>query len=286
MRLCVCTIQRNRASWLVEWVTFHHLLGVTDFIVYLHRCDDESAALVVKLSSIFKIQSFTVDMVGYGVQLSCFGHALLTFGSHFDWMAFIDGDEFIFPTRERTLVAALERYAGLPISALAVYWRCFGSSGHLVEPKGLLTEQFRLCSPADFRANKHVKSIVKPASGVEPGFNSHYFRTKLGTIDENFNVIHSAYDLSHSPTWEHLCINHYVTQSRQFYDEVKRASGAADAGPNVMRPESWWDEHDRNEECDRSLEHLDLPMVKTIGEVCAAVGLDPRAIGGLRLTVS
>ena len=269
----------------MEWVTFHHLVGVTDFIIYLHRCDDESAALVAKLCTLFSIQSFTVDVEGYGVQLGCFGHALNNFRSRFDWMAFIDGDEFLFPTREKTLIAALERFHGLPIAALAVYWRCFGSSGHLIEPKGLVTEHYRLCSRADFSGNKHVKSIVKPASGAEPGPNAHYFRTEQDTIDENLNVIHSANDPSHTPSWEHLCINHYATQSRQFYDEVKRVSGAADAGPNVIRPEAWWNEYDRNEERDRSLEHLNLPIVKTIAQVCEAIGLDPSALGGLRLAV-
>ena len=104
MNLAVCSIQRDRGPWLKEWVAFHHLVGVSKFYIYLHRCSDDSAALVVALSSAFDISAFHLSSDVSFPQLSAYYHCYTNFGSMHDWIAFIDGDEFLFPTASENLI--------------------------------------------------------------------------------------------------------------------------------------------------------------------------------------
>ena len=59
-----------------------------------------------------------------------------------------------------------------------------------------------------------------------------------------------------SPCFEKLIINHYVTQSREYFDKFKKLSGGADTSQKMIRSEDWWVAHDINVEFDNSLTHL------------------------------
>lgn len=85
--------------------------------------------------------------------------------------------------------------------------------------------------------------------------NSHYFRTLNGTYDTDLRLINHGYT-GNIPCYDKLVINHYVTQSREYFDRFKKRSGGADTDPNMIRSEDWWSVHDRNEEFDNSLSHL------------------------------
>lgn len=61
MKIAVCTIQRDRARWLREWVVFHSLVGVSKFYIYLHRCVDDSEWVVKELQKDFDIEAFVID---------------------------------------------------------------------------------------------------------------------------------------------------------------------------------------------------------------------------------
>jgi len=108
MKLGICTIQRNRGKWIKEWVAFHHVVGITHFYIYLHKCTDNSKEIVTELQKSFNIQCFEVSEDTVRPQLVAYEHAYQTFGHEIDWMSFIDGDEFLYPSSANTLVDALQ----------------------------------------------------------------------------------------------------------------------------------------------------------------------------------
>jgi hypothetical protein len=183
-------------------------------------------------------------------------------------MAVIDGDEFLFPVKADSLQAALQKFTDKNFSALGVHWRCFGSSGHKEEPRGLILDNYKHRAPDDFPPNRHIKSVIqsKYARGTITILgNTHHFETPFGTLDELGRKISGALS-EHKTTAEHLRINHYVCQSRDFFVNVKRPQGAADVNPNIqqtLRSEAWWLEHDRNDEkCD--VINRFIPKLKTL----------------------
>jgi hypothetical protein len=54
-------------------------------------------------------------------------------------------------------------------------------------------------------------------------------------------------DLAQQPTYDRFRINHYATQSFEFFLRTKQNMGAADHDPNFIRPATWFHEYDRNE---------------------------------------
>jgi 2-polyprenyl-3-methyl-5-hydroxy-6-metoxy-1,4-benzoquinol methylase len=188
-------------------------------------------------------------------------HAWTNYGNSVDWMAFIDGDEFLFPTQKSSIQEALAEFEHQPMSALGVYWKCYGSNGHVHEPAGLLMENFPRHSRTEFIPNQHIKSVVRGGAKVG-AVRAHLFETEMGTVDEQMRTITSGHMANYQPSYEHLRINHYVTQSLQYFREAKQGIGCADMKQGTgYRPDSWFENHDRNEEEDGVAATL-LPRLK------------------------
>lgn len=259
MKVGLVSIQKNRAPWLHEWVAFHHLVGFGKFYVYAHNCTDHSDQVLQSLAGTYDLNAFSVTTTENQVQLKVYQHAYENFGHECDWLAFIDGDEFLFPTAAATIGDALAPFQYRRVSAIGAYWACFGSSGHVNEPAGLVVENYRRRPAYDFADNSHVKSIVRGRQASRVGPNSHLFNTPWGTQDELGREITFG-KTPHAASYTQFRINHYVTQSLQYFRQFKQTSGAADAGAAYVRPDSWWSKHDRNNEFDVSLEHLFAPL--------------------------
>jgi hypothetical protein len=262
MNLAICTIQRNRSPWLEEWITFHSLVGFSKFYIFLHKCDDDSEGLLKSISRKFDISSFIVDPAMNLPQLEAYKYCYQSFSNLHDWIAFIDGDEFLFAPNSISIEPELSKFRSPSIGAIGVYWAYFGSSGHKSEPSGLITENYRYRAPDDFWENGHFKSIVKGGQAAEFSVleNSHFFKTSGNTFDTKLRPLTSGF-MDHLPCYEGLRINHYGTQSYEFFRDFKQNSGCPDAGADYVRPDSWFIERDRNDIYDSSLEHL-IPLLR------------------------
>ena len=261
MDIAIASIQRNRAPWIVEWLAFHLLAGFDRFFIYCHLCDDGTEAILSKLARHYPITPYSIGAVERP-QLAAYQHAWDTHQSQVDWMAFIDGDEFLFAPNDASIGDALARYDSRSLSALAAYWICYGSNGHITDPGGLLMEQFPRHSQRDFGPNRHIKSIVRSGEAVRC-VGSHLFETPRGTYDENMRPMTAPMleDPSFHPTHDVFRINHYVTQHYEYFKQVKQNIGAADRRPHIVRPDDWFTGHDRNE-CDDGVAALILPALK------------------------
>lgn len=260
MNIAITSIQRNRAPWLMEWLAFHLVVGVSRFFMYTHKCDDGSTELLARLSRNYPITVHPFDAPAQP-QLIAYQHAWNTYGAQVDWMAFIDGDEFLFPTTTASLIEALAPFVAEPVSALAVFWMCYGSSGHVEDPGGLLLEQFTRHASLDFSANRHVKSIVRGSADPMTVTGSHIFPTLHGTVDTLLRPIDKGHMAELEPSYNALRINHYVVQCHDFFRLTKQTMGAADAAADFIRPDTWFAAHDRNE-CDDGVRYRFLIAVK------------------------
>jgi hypothetical protein len=249
VNLAITSIQRNRNPWIVEWLAFHMLVGFNQFRIYAHKTNDGMTQTLLRLARHYPITVHAIDM-DHAPQLQAYQHAYTTYGGQADWMAFIDGDEFLFPTAHATMAEALASFDGQALSALGAYWMCYGSSGHLEEPQGLVLENYRRHSRLDFDQNRHVKTIVRGRQSGVVATTCHVFQTPHGTFDEQMRPITYGWMPQYAPSHERLRINHYIVQSWQFFTQTKQGIGMpCDAAPTHVRPTAWFRQHDRNE-CD------------------------------------
>jgi len=254
MQLGITTIQRDRAPWIKEWVAFHYLVGFRKFYIFLHRSTDNTEEILNELKRKFDIKIFIVDPDLENPQLKCYRDAYMNFGDEVDWMAFVDSDEFLFPTACDSMGEALNEFKDKNISALGVYWACFGSSGHIEEPSGLIIENYKHRAEESYINDRHIKSIVRGGQGksVIPS-DPHFFKTVNGTYDENFRPIDGGLT-QNDPTYNKFRINHYVTQSRSYFLNFKSRFSTPDG--SKPREESYWEEHNRNEVADNSMDRF------------------------------
>lgn len=249
----IASIQRDRAPWILEWIAFHMAVGFNRFYIYSHRCTDGMTELLLRLSRHHPVVVHPIE-VPLRPQLVAYQHAWNAYGGDVDWMAFIDGDEFLFPTRTETIGEALVTYEREPLSALAAYWMCYGSSGHLAEPEGLVWENYTRHAEAGFLPNRHVKSILRGRQGPLTVTGSHVFSTRQGTFDETLRPVDRGWMQTLEPSYGTLRINHYAVQSYDFFKRTKQTMGAADGNPSLVRPDAWFREYDRNE-CDDGIRY-------------------------------
>ncbi|WP_157269900.1 glycosyltransferase family 2 protein [Azohydromonas aeria] len=269
MNLGITSIQRNRGPWIVEWLAFHMLVGFNRFYIYAHKTDDGMTQTLLKLARHYPIAVHALDTDAQP-QLAAYRHAWAQYGQAVDWMAFIDGDEFLFSPAQEQLAQALAPYQDQPLSALGAYWVCYGGNGHVEEPAGLVMQNYPRHSAPGFLPNRHVKSLVRGGERIDIQA-SHVFDTPRGTFDERLRPLRHGFVPELAPSCEVLRINHYAVQSWEFFKQTKQNMGAADGSPALVRPDSWYRQYDRND-CDDGVSHNFLiPLKLKVRELQAAL---------------
>ncbi|MGB7206167.1 MAG: glycosyltransferase family 92 protein [Anderseniella sp.] len=228
--LTVSAIVRNEEPYLVEWIEFHRMLGVSHFFIYDNGSTDNTLDVLAPyellgLVTVIPWSNFLSGWEGVSgksgrMQRLAMLHSLSNFGHQSYWMAFIDVDEFLYPVAGKSLNTLLESYDDL--DSLSVYWNMFGTSGHTRKPTGLVIENFteRLRAPDGKNKNlSRVKSIVKP-SAVAGVYNTHTLIMRDGTPssrNERRQLV-SHYDHSLSTFSNDIIrINHYYSKSLSEY---------------------------------------------------------------------
>jgi hypothetical protein len=247
---------KYEAPYLLEWLEFHKIVGVQRFYLYENGDGNDIAGIVQPY-----LESGEVVLHDWPVapgQLPAYAHCLQTYSQASEWIAFIDLDEFLFPTVGDDLKAILGEFATAP--GVGVNWLMFGTSGHSVRPAGLQIENFTKRAETDFIANRHIKSIVRP-DRVIPPVNPHFFNCKddtESTVTEEFLPLPRASAMTDYVSVGKLRINHYFTRSREDMRQ-KMLRGRSDDG--TSRTWDFLEAHDRNEVEDLTI-HRFLPQLK------------------------
>ncbi|CAB1103584.1 unnamed protein product [Ectocarpus sp. CCAP 1310/34] len=93
--LVLCTMFKNEATYLEEWLQYHQLLGVSRVYLYDNGSSDRSRDLLRKFerSKFVQVRDWPYD----GAQTEALNDCLCRFRHTARWMSFIDVDEFIDP---------------------------------------------------------------------------------------------------------------------------------------------------------------------------------------------
>ena len=222
--LSVCSLYRDDAPYLREWIEFHRLVGVERFFLYNNESADEHRGVLAPYveEGIVVVHDWPVPFMssagGPGLAIvRGFDHCLTEHGDDARWIAFIDVDEFLFSPTFRPiseLLADYEAWPGVGVSRLD-----FGTSGHRTRPPGLVIENYvrRRHYPPD--AEGALKTIVDPARTIRC-LGPHHFLLEDGhAVDEHKRTIDGSRGNVGEVSFSRLRINHYQTRSQAELEE-------------------------------------------------------------------
>jgi len=141
----------------------------------------------------------------------------------FEWVGFVDADEFVVLRDTRGIPEFLAEFPAQAGVALHMYM--FGSNGHRFRPHGpVIAEYTRRSAPL----NGHVKCFVRPervANHRNP--HSWYYRGMRHAVTERGRKVGGSISLP--PTADFAWINHYHHKSDQDYFEKAARKSIQDA---------------------------------------------------------
>ena len=221
--IAICSMVRNEARYLPEWLEFHRLQGINLFRIYDDGSTDSTSEFLAAQSD--------VDLVPWGGddfmrQTTAFDHAAKAFSGYVSWCAFIDTDEFLFSADRSSLRETLAKFPEA-VSAIGVQQRVFGSGEDGPEP---VIQRFTTRAADDFYGHKWFKTIARPGRII--GFDSNRAAIVRGLYvladGERFAAVdhpNQADRIASSPA---LYLNHYALKSWPEYQARQQRGAISD----------------------------------------------------------
>lgn len=162
LRITEVAFTKNEGRFLLEWIAYHRLIGVTDFLIYTNDCEDESTALLNRLQEM-GIATHVPNPIAPGEQPQ--NKALNRAADHLlvksaDYVLQIDPDEFLVIKTGDGRIADLIATAP-DADGICIQMRFFGDSGLARLPDGLVIEHLIHASNEDFEHNANVKTLAR-----------------------------------------------------------------------------------------------------------------------------
>ena len=250
LRLAVCVIVKNEGDGILEWGLYHHLIGFDALIIVDDQSTDHTQEEVDRLSKVTTVHRHKYRRWFGGRQVDAYQRICKKYRRRYDWIAFIDADEFIFSAKGSNIRDLL--HTDTQVSAVVLPWLFFGSSGHVEKPNELVLKAYTHRGEFDnFPPNKHVKSIVRP-NKVKRCQNPHAFEVEGLTVDANgVEVTWQKRKglLTEYADYADWRINHYFTKSQQNWAErLKRGQ----LGARTQRTAKQFETYDKNTVSDPS----------------------------------
>jgi hypothetical protein len=216
MKVALVAIVKQEAH-LAEWVKWHRSLGFDE--IYL-ICNDWQPA--EDLSVRLLIAS------GKGLQLKVYNAWISSFGRPYDFVAFLDADEYLYLSDHNSVKDILSD------RSIGINWVFFGSeeNGHNT---GVVSRfQYRQQG-----VDKHIKSIVKLGEGVKM-LDPHHSNTHTYSLEGQ--LLKGPFYRSGSDA--NAFIAHYYTQDFEYFKK-KCDRGRADTGDRFNHSYSEWEEYNK-----------------------------------------
>lgn len=255
----------------MEWIGYHRSLGVDHFLLTDHGSTDGTREALQTLERAGLVTLFTRSADEVAPQLRAYDAMLRTTRGMFDWVGFLDADEFVVPERGASI---LPYFAAIPdwASGVALNWSIYGSSGQHFPADVPVTSRFIWRAPESFPINRHVKSFVRPtrARVGGPAPNPHAFPLTNGRYADGLGhpatlPVDGASGQSAAIAWDGMRINHYAVKSEWEFRTRKGRHPLVDSAS--FRHGNYYREHDRNDVCEPFRTELLIARDKGIAEL-------------------
>jgi hypothetical protein len=211
-KIGICLIIKDENDYLEEWLDHHRAIGIDHFFIY------DNKSIVPINNTIINHKDVTIKIWtddNLNTQSRAYEDCCKN-NSDFDYIAFIDTDEFIILNGFNNNIKDYLKSFDVAFDALAMSWRNYG------QPKPYFVEKKSMVDYVYYQENKHVKCLLNPKKVL-------YFPTphfpKLNGV--GINELGDTVDDYLSPhTSKHIWIKHIWSRSQpEFLEKLERGSG-------------------------------------------------------------
>jgi hypothetical protein len=241
-RSAVVVSMRDEGLLVLEFIAHYRALGFAHIFIYSNANNDGSDALLRRLAEHGAITFIDNEVFPpYHPQGKAYAHSLnlLPELRLFEWVFFIDADEFFVPAPrheleiDNVLQEIAQRFPGRAPAAICYQWRWYVSGYRYRYDPDLLLRRFR-------HANDHElsKCLVRPAAVTE------MCRLHFPSLADDEFLVNSAFDTvpeseiwtSRPPVYDGGQLNHYWTKSfEEFSVKKARNPKTSDQGGHTPR---------------------------------------------------
>ncbi|MFD1156678.1 FkbM family methyltransferase [Roseovarius aestuarii] len=171
-RVTAVTCMKDEGPFILEWIAYHKMVGVTDFLIFTNDCSDGTTEILDQLDHLGHVRHLPNPSMGFNSPRH--QPAALQYARYHreyrdaDWIISMDVDEFInVHIGDRTLNALFDANSSANIISLCHL--DFGCDGIEHYEDRLVTEQMRSCDDK-FPAQKPRRGIKTLIHRSAPGY--------------------------------------------------------------------------------------------------------------------
>lgn len=206
MKTAICVIIKDENDYLDEWLEYHFNLGIDEIFLYEDYGSKSHSDIIkpygdkVHLNSIdimFNSNDPNKNIINDGriLQIQLFDYFPKMYKDDFDWILFIDIDEFLI--LKQPLNTLLEEYKDE--TGILLKWKWYGASGHINKPFGKVMDNFTKSVITSFDSYWSFKSFL----------NCKNFKQWEKQLHKVKDAVYPTDECGFHKGW----INHYFTKS-------------------------------------------------------------------------
>jgi hypothetical protein len=211
MKIAICLIIKDENDYLQEWLNHHRSMGVDHFFIY----DNQSTIPISKTLS--NETDVTIKIwTDNEIASQCRAYKdCCNYNSEYDYIAFIDTDEFIMLNGTNNIKDFLGSFRK-PFDAFAMSWRNYG------QPQPYFTEKTDSTNYVYYCENIHVKCFADPKKVI--WFPTPHSPQINGICVNELGALVNGPYMDH--TSKNIWIKHIWTRSEsEFVEKINRGSG-------------------------------------------------------------
>jgi hypothetical protein len=249
-KLAVGAMFKNEGLAMVEWIEHHLYHGVEHFyLVDDNKSTDDSVERLQPYINRGLVTLYSVNEPYFlGRQSAIYTCYILPHLEETEWLLMIDLDEFVWSPQAIDLRSILDQCSAF--SQIQMYQLNFGSNGHETQPKSIVASFTKRCKEDRSGAYKYF-------------VNSKYKFKKLGVHHAEYvNPEDKQSFVILQKNW--FSLNHYVLQSREFWETVKCGPTRNDSDGYRVRTKEEFNHIEWNEREDTELLEQNRGLLKQL----------------------
>lgn len=280
--IVVVTCMKNEGPFILEWLAYHRMIGIKNFLIYTNDCDDGTDTLLNLLQDKGYVQHRNNPFRQVGLKPQ---HAALQAADNEPivkksaWAVSMDVDEFIcIHVGDGTLSALFDAVPNA--NMISMTWRLFGNSGIDHFSDALVTNQYTRCARVFankphqawgfktlYRQNGIFRKLgVHRPKGLRPQLKDQIQWVNGSGAEMPQDTFRNAWrSTSRTYGYDLVTLNHYAVRSSESF-LVKRERGRVN---HVDRDQglAYWFRMNNNEAEDTSILRMMDPLDAELAEL-------------------